>query len=73
MHNVTLLGFLSILKHVISSAAEGGMGALFINMKKEEVIRTTLEEMVWPQREPTPIATNNSTAVGIAYDKIKQR
>ena len=71
MHNVTLLGFLSILKHVISSAAEGGMGALFINMKKEEVIRTTLEEMGWPKREPTPIATDNSTAVGISNNTIK--
>ena len=42
-------------------------------MKEAEVIRTTLEEMGWPQHEPTPIATDNSIAVGIEDDAIKKR
>ena len=73
MHNGTLLAIASILKHMVSSVAEVGMGALFINMRYVEVIRTTLEDMGWTQREPKPIATNNFTVVGIANDTIKQR
>ena len=73
MHNGTLLAIALIIKHVVSSAAEVEMGALFINMKEAEVIRTTIEEMGWPQKGPTPIATNNSAAVWIANDTIKQR
>ena len=57
---------------MVSSASEAEMGALFINMKEAEVIRTTLEDMGWNQRKQTQIATNNSTAVGISNDKIKQ-
>ena len=73
MYNVTLLFVASILKHVVSSAAEVEMGALFINMKEAEVIRTALEEMVRLQHEPTAIATDNSTEAGIANDTINKR
>ena len=58
---------------MVSSASEAEMGALFINMKEAEVIRTTLEDMGWNQRKQTQIATNNSTAVGIVNDTINQR
>ena len=43
MHNGTLLYVTSILKHLVSSAAEEVMGTLFIDMKEVEVIRTMLE------------------------------
>ena len=45
MKNGTLLAVASILKHVVSSAVEADMGALFVNMRYVEVIRTTLEDM----------------------------
>ena len=73
MYNVTLLAVESILKNVVSSAAEADMGDLFMNMKEAEVIRTTLEEMGFHQYEPMPIATNNPTSVEIANNTIKQR
>ena len=73
IHNGTLVYFVSIIKHVVSSAAEAETGTLFINMKEEEVIIKTLEYMGWHQRKPIPIATNNSTAVRIANDTINKR
>ena len=73
MNNGTLLAIASIIKHVVSSFVEAVMGALFINTKEAEVIRTRLEEMGWPQPKPTPISTDNSTAVGISNNKINQR
>ena len=73
MNNGTLLAFTQILRHVVSSVEEAEMGALFINMKEAEVIRTILEEMGWSQRKPMPILTNKSTLVGILNDTINQR
>jgi hypothetical protein len=37
------------------------------------VLHTTLTEMGCPRLEPTPVATDNTTAVGIANDTIQQR
>jgi hypothetical protein len=51
------------LKHVISSAAEAEIGAVFINAKEGAVLRTTLEEMGHKQ-PPTPMETDNTTATG---------
>ena len=61
-----------ILKNIMASAAEAELGALFINAREAVPIRTTLVEMKWPQ-PPTPIQVNNSTAVGIANQSIKQK
>ena len=49
------------------------MNALFINKKDADVIRTTLEDMGWPQHKPTRITTDKSTEVGTNNDTIKQR
>ena len=62
----------TIIKEVMSSAAEAEIGALFINAKLAVPMRHTLEEMGHPQLA-TPIVTDNSTAVGIANDTIKQK
>jgi hypothetical protein len=43
-----------VLKHVMSSAAEAEIGAVFINAKEGAVLRTTLEELGHPQ-PPTPM------------------
>jgi hypothetical protein len=73
MHNGAILSIAGILKNVMSSAAEAEFGGLFINSREGENIRTTLEELGHKQTEPTPIATDNSTASGIANETIKQQ
>jgi hypothetical protein len=45
-----------VLKHIMSSAAEAEIGAVYINAKKGAVLRTTLEELGHPQH---PTATGN--------------
>jgi len=59
-----------VLRHVMSSAAEAELGALFANCKISEVIRTTLAEIGHPQ-PPTTVITDNSTACGIANNNLK--
>jgi hypothetical protein len=54
----------SIIKAVMSSAAEAELGALYTNARKGVEIRNILEEMGHPQ-PPTPVQTDNSTADGI--------
>jgi hypothetical protein len=55
----------------MSSAAESEIGGIFVNCKEGTVIRTTLDEMDHPQ-PATPVAVDNTTAVGIANDTVKQ-
>jgi hypothetical protein len=54
----------SIIKSLMSSAAEAKIGALYINAQKGVEERNILEEMGHLQ-PPTPVQTNNSTADGI--------
>jgi hypothetical protein len=61
----------TIMKVVVSSAAEAELGALFHNGQDAIALRTTLEEIGWPQ-PPTPITTDNLTAACIANDTVKQ-
>ncbi len=72
LNNGAVLTISGILKHVMSSAAEAEVAGLFVNAKEGEILRTTLNEMGYPQ-EPTPIQTDNSTASGIANDTINQQ
>lgn len=62
----------TIIKNVMSSAAEAEVGAAFTNAKEAIPMRTALEEMGHPQ-PPTPLQTDNSTAHGIINDTVKQR
>ena len=71
-NNGSILNPTGIMNNVMSSAAEAETGAVFHNMKEGVVIRTTLEEMGWPQGR-TRIQTDNSTAMGIANSNINQR
>jgi hypothetical protein len=59
-----------VLKHVMSSAAEAEIGAVFINTKEGAVLRTTLAELGHPQ-PPTPMETNNTTSTGYINGTIK--
>eukprot|EP00957_Ditylum_brightwellii_P207440 15352991-Ditylum_brightwellii.AAC.1 len=62
----------TILKLVAPLAAEAELGALFLNACQAKHMRVTLEEMGHPQ-PPTPIISDNSTAVGIANRTIKKQ
>ena len=60
------------LKHVMSSAAEAEIGAIFINAREGTVLRTTLEELGHPQ-PATPLQTDNTTATGYSNNTIKEK
>ena len=59
--NRAIMFVLTIMRNVISSAAEAECGALFYNAKGIKAIRITLREMGHPQ-QATKIITENSTA-----------
>lgn len=60
------------MKHVLSSAPEAEIAALFINAQLIIPLRQILTEMGHPQI-PTPIQTDNSVAASFAAATIKQR
>jgi hypothetical protein len=70
--NGAILIISKVLKHVMSSAAEAEIGAVFINAKEGAVVRTTLEELGHKQ-PPTPMETDNTTATGYSNETIKQK
>jgi hypothetical protein len=70
--NGAILIVSKVLKHVMSSAAEAEIGAVFINAKEGAVLRTTLEELGHKQ-PPTPMETDNTTATGYSNCTIKQK
>jgi hypothetical protein len=70
--NGAILIVSKVLKHVMSSAAEADIGAVFINAKEGAVLRTPLEELGHKQ-PPTPMDTDNTTATGYSNGTIKQK
>ena len=62
----------NIMRNVMASATEAEVGACFHNAQDACPIRTTLNEMGWPQ-PTTPIQVDNSCAAGILNDTVKQR
>jgi hypothetical protein len=52
--NRAILIISKVLKHVMSSAAEAEIGAVFINAKEGAVLHTTLEELGHPQPPTAP-------------------
>ena len=62
----------SIIRHIMSSAGEAEVGALYFSCKDAIMLRTALNEMGHPQ-PATPIQTDNSFASGFANKQIKQR
>ena len=64
-NNGAVLNTATIFKHVMASAAEAEYGAVFENAKTAAPIRIALRELGHIQ-PATPIATDNSTAAGIA-------
>ena len=64
-NNGALLTLTSIIKHVISSASEAELAALFYGCKQAVPLRTMLEEMGHQQTNPTPVTADNATAHGL--------
>jgi hypothetical protein len=70
--NGAILIISKVLKHVMSSAAEAEIGAVFINAKEGAVLRTTLDELGHPQ-PPTQMETDNTNATGYSNVTIKKQ
>lgn len=70
--NAPVLVNSSIIKAIMSSAAEAELGGLFYNAKDACLLRLTLQDMGYPQ-PATPIETDNSCAAGIANNNIRQK
>jgi hypothetical protein len=64
-NNGAVLTLSSIIEHVMSSASEAELAALYYGCKQAAPIRVTLEEMGHRRPAPTPITTDNITAQGL--------
>ena len=71
-NNGAVLNIARIIKNVMTSAAEAEMGALYINAREAVHMRITLEEMGHPQ-PPTPMQTDNTTALGVITNNIRKK
>ena len=63
-NNGAILNIAHIIKHVMSSASEAELAALYIMARESVYIRIILEEMGHKQ-PPTSLQTNNSMAAGV--------
>ena len=63
-NNGAVLTVSTIIKHVMASASEAELAAMFYNSREALPLRVTLEEMGHPQLA-TPITVDNSTAHGL--------
>ena len=71
-NNGAVLTIAQIIKAVMSSAAEAELGALYINCREAIPARQLLEEMGHKQ-PPTPMQTDNSTALGVVLNLIQPK
>jgi hypothetical protein len=70
--NGSILNVSSVIKNVVSSAAESEVGACFHNAQSGAPLRVTLTELGHIQ-PPMPLRTDNSTAFEILNETIKQK
>ena len=71
-YNGPILTIAKIIKCVMSSAAEYELAGLYICAKEMVPLRQSLVKMGWPQPR-SPIQCDNSTAIGVANEKIIPR
>ena len=71
-NNGAVLNLANIIKSVMSSAAEAEIGVLFINSRQAIPARRLLEEMGHKQ-PPTPIQTDNTTALGFVATNLNPK
>jgi hypothetical protein len=69
--NGDILNKSTIMRNVLSLAAEAKYGALFVNTK-DYILRNTLKEIGHPQLA-TPVQVDNSTTHGFTNKQIKQQ
>ena len=62
----------SIIPSIMGSAAEAEYAAIYLNCIEAEGIRETLKELKF-QQDPTLIISDNSCAVGVSNDTVKQK
>ena len=63
-NNGAVLTISTIMKHVLASASEAELAAMFYNSREAIPLRVVLEEMGHHQSQ-TPITVDNSTAHGL--------
>ena len=71
-NNGAVMNIAQIMKHVVSSAADAEIGALFINARQAIPARMAAEELGHPQ-PPTPVQTDNTTALGFANKNLQPK
>jgi hypothetical protein len=71
-NNGAVLNTAQLIKAVMSLAAEAKLGALYVNACKAVPIQNLLHEIGHP-KPPTPIQTDNSTALGVVNSNIQPR
>jgi hypothetical protein len=71
-NNGAILTLATIIKAVMSSAAEAELAAVYLNAREAVYLRQILTEIGHPQPR-TPIQTDNSTAEGVINHKIQPR
>jgi hypothetical protein len=71
-NNGAILTIAQIIKAVMSSAAEAEVGALYINCREAVPARQTLEFLGHAQ-PPTPIQTDNTTALGVVNNNVMKK
>ena len=71
-NNGAILNIAHIIKHVMSSATEAELAALYIMAREAVYIRIILEEMGHKQ-PPTPIQTDNAMAEAVVNAKIQPK
>ena len=67
-----ILTVVHVFKMVMTLVAEAELGALYINCRKAIPVHHQLEEMGHVQ-PPTPIQTDNTTALGVVNNTIQPR
>jgi hypothetical protein len=68
-NNGAVLNIAHVIKHVMTSATEAELAALYINAREAVYIRIILEEMGHKQ-PPTPMQTDNAMAEAVINGKI---
>jgi hypothetical protein len=70
--NGSILNVAAVIKNMVASAAESEVGECFHNAQSGAPLRVTLTELGHTQ-PPTPLQTDNSTALGILNETIKYK
>eukprot|EP00957_Ditylum_brightwellii_P054041 4093472-Ditylum_brightwellii.AAC.1 len=72
LNNSSILTLSTIIHHVVASASEAELAALFYNAQEAVPLCTTLEEMGQPHPK-TPLVTDNSTAHGLTQGTMSTK